>query len=80
MHIEFEYDKSKYHLRDVVVGKVYFVLVRIKIKEMQLDLIRTETAGIGKLSTKQHTERNTRLMQNLSNGAHRKSKKRKKKK
>ncbi|KFG52513.1 putative vacuolar protein sorting-associated protein 26 [Toxoplasma gondii VAND] len=47
LHIEFEYDKSKYHLRDVVVGKVYFVLVRIKIKDMQIDIIRTETAGTG---------------------------------
>ncbi|NWZ03887.1 VPS26 protein, partial [Loxia curvirostra] len=26
LHIEFEYDKSKYHLKDVVVGKVYFLL------------------------------------------------------
>ena len=29
---EFEYNKSKYHLRDVVIGKIYFILVRIKIK------------------------------------------------
>jgi vacuolar protein sorting-associated protein 26 len=28
LHIEFEYNKSKYHLRDVVVGKIYFLLVR----------------------------------------------------
>eukprot|EP00920_Eleutheroschizon_duboscqi_P005895 GHVT01013845.1.p1 GENE.GHVT01013845.1~~GHVT01013845.1.p1 ORF type:complete len:299 (-),score=49.99 GHVT01013845.1:487-1383(-) len=47
LHIEFEYDKSRYHLRDVVVGKVYFLLVRIKIKHMELDIVRTETAGAG---------------------------------
>jgi len=45
LHIEFEYNKSKYHLRDIIVGKVYFMLVRIKIKHMELDIIRTETVG-----------------------------------
>lgn len=45
LHIEFEYDKSKYHLKDVIVGKVYFLLVRIKIKHMELDIVRTETSG-----------------------------------
>merc|ERR1719188_4785 len=45
LHIEFEYDKSKYHMKDVVVGKVYFLLVRIKIKHMELNIIRRETAG-----------------------------------
>ncbi|KIO19757.1 hypothetical protein M407DRAFT_144925, partial [Tulasnella calospora MUT 4182] len=29
LHIEFEYNKSKYHLKDVIVGKIYFLLVRI---------------------------------------------------
>lgn len=47
LHIEFEYDKHKYHLRDVVLGKVYFLLVRIKIKHMELALIRRESAGSG---------------------------------
>lgn len=46
LHIEFEYDKSKYHLKDVVVGKVYFLLVRIKIKYMELDIIRREQSGL----------------------------------
>merc|ERR1712100_850195 len=45
LHIEFEYDKSKYHLKDVVVGKVYFLLVRIKIKHMELNIIRRESTG-----------------------------------
>eukprot|EP01071_Lankesteria_metandrocarpae_P007299 Lankesteria_metandrocarpae@DN463_c0_g1_i1.p1 len=47
LHIEFEYDKSKYHLKDAIIGKVYFMLVRIKIKHMELDVTRTETAGSG---------------------------------
>ncbi|CAE8614973.1 unnamed protein product, partial [Polarella glacialis] len=45
LHIEFEYDKSKYHLKDVVVGKVYFLLVKIKIKHMELNIIRRESTG-----------------------------------
>ncbi|CAM9565727.1 unnamed protein product [Phaeothamnion confervicola] len=47
LHIEFEYDKSKYHLQDAVIGKIYFLLVRIKIKHMELAVIRRETAGSG---------------------------------
>ena len=29
LHIEFEYNKSKYHLQDVVLGKIFFLLVRL---------------------------------------------------
>ena len=47
LHIEFEYDKSKYHLKDVIIGKIYFLLVRIKIKHMELAIIRRETCGSG---------------------------------
>jgi len=45
LHIEFEYNKSKYHLRDVIIGKVYFLLVRLRIKHMELCLIKRETYG-----------------------------------
>ena len=48
LHIEFEYNKSKYHLKDVIVGKIYFLLVRIKIKHMELAIIKRETTGSGK--------------------------------
>lgn len=47
LHIEFEYDKVKYHLSDIIIGKVYFLLVRIKIKHMELAIIRREAAGAG---------------------------------
>jgi vacuolar protein sorting-associated protein 26 len=47
LHIEFEYNKSKYHLKDVIVGKIYFLLVRIKIKHMEIAIIKRETTGIG---------------------------------
>lgn len=41
------YNKSKYHLKDVIVGKIYFLLVRIKIKHMELAIIKRETTGSG---------------------------------
>nr|CAG4640833.1 EOG090X05H4 [Eulimnadia texana] len=47
LHIEFEYNKSKYHLKDVIVGKIYFLLVRIKIRHMEIAIIRRETTGSG---------------------------------
>jgi len=47
LHIEFEYNKSKYHLKDVIIGKIYFVLVRIKIKYMEISLIKRESTGSG---------------------------------
>ncbi|KAI3835264.1 hypothetical protein MKW98_020380 [Papaver atlanticum] len=28
-HIEFEYSKSKYHFKDLIIGKIYFLLGRI---------------------------------------------------
>lgn len=45
LHIEFEYDRAKYHLKDVILGKINFLLVRIKIKHMELAVIRRESAG-----------------------------------
>ncbi|KAM1006284.1 hypothetical protein ACFX14_003132 [Malus domestica] len=47
LHIEFEYNKSKYHLKDVIIGKIYFLLVRIKIKNMDLEIRRRESTGSG---------------------------------
>jgi hypothetical protein len=47
LHIEFEYGKSKYHLKDVVIGKIYFLLVRIKIKHMEIALLKRESTGSG---------------------------------
>jgi len=45
LHIEFEYGRSKFHLKDVILGKIYFLLVRIKIKYMELALIKREVTG-----------------------------------
>eukprot|EP01125_Pyxidicula_operculata_P015059 TRINITY_DN508_c0_g2_i1.p1 TRINITY_DN508_c0_g2~~TRINITY_DN508_c0_g2_i1.p1 ORF type:complete len:358 (+),score=94.51 TRINITY_DN508_c0_g2_i1:36-1109(+) len=45
LHIEFEYARAKYHLKDVILGKIYFLLVRIKIKYMELALVKRESTG-----------------------------------
>lgn len=47
LHIEFEYDRRVHHLQDTIVGKIHFLLVRIKIKHMELAVIRRETSGEG---------------------------------
>ena len=39
---------DRYHLKDVIVGKIYFLLVRIKIKHMEIAIIKRETTGSGK--------------------------------
>ncbi|CAH8448768.1 unnamed protein product [Schistosoma turkestanicum] len=47
LHIEFEYNKSEYHLQDVIIGKIYFLLVRVKIKNMEIQILKRETIGAG---------------------------------
>ncbi|XP_047963056.1 vacuolar protein sorting-associated protein 26B-like [Salvia hispanica] len=66
LHIEFEYNKSKYHLKDVIVGKIYFLLVRIKIKNMDLEIRRRESTGSG---TNTHVETETLAKFELMDGA-----------
>ena len=41
----------RYSLKDVIVGKIFFLLVRIKVKYMELSIIRRETIGTGILSS-----------------------------
>ncbi|MCH80508.1 vacuolar protein sorting-associated protein 26A-like, partial [Trifolium medium] len=66
LHIEFEYNKSKYHLKDVIIGKIYFLLVRIKIKNMDLEIRRRESTGSG---TNTHVETETLAKFELMDGA-----------
>ncbi|XP_078269244.1 vacuolar protein sorting-associated protein 26A [Rhinoraja longicauda] len=66
LHIEFEYNKSKYHLKDVIVGKIYFLLVRIKIQHMELQMIKKEITGIGPSTT---TETETIAKYEIMDGA-----------
>lgn len=46
LHIEFEYAKTQYNLKDVIVGRIYFLLTRLKIKHMELSLITRESSGM----------------------------------
>lgn len=66
LHIEFEYNKSKYHLKDVIIGKIYFLLVRIKIKNMDLEIRRRESTGSGQNT---HVETETLAKFELMDGA-----------
>ena len=47
LHLEFEYNKDKFHLDDVVIGKIYFLLVRIRVKRMEVEIRKKESAGTG---------------------------------
>ena len=47
LHIEFEYDRRHYHLHDTIRGKIRFMLVSIKLKHMELAVLRRETSGEG---------------------------------
>jgi hypothetical protein len=38
----------RYHVRDVIVGKIYFLLVRLKIKLMELHVVKREQVSAGK--------------------------------
>lgn len=40
-----------YHLEDVIVGKIYFQLVRVKIKYMEVQILRRESTGLGAVNT-----------------------------
>jgi vacuolar protein sorting-associated protein 26 len=47
LHIEFEYERRHYHLQDTIIGNIRFLLVSIKLKHMELAVIRRETSGEG---------------------------------
>ncbi|SCU98413.1 LADA_0H12860g1_1 [Lachancea dasiensis] len=46
LHIEFEYSKPHFSLKDVIVGRIYFLLTRLKVKHMELSVITRETCGL----------------------------------
>eukprot|EP01099_Mayorella_cantabrigiensis_P002152 TRINITY_DN1944_c1_g3_i2.p1 TRINITY_DN1944_c1_g3~~TRINITY_DN1944_c1_g3_i2.p1 ORF type:complete len:243 (-),score=36.04 TRINITY_DN1944_c1_g3_i2:369-1097(-) len=51
LHIEFEYNKSKYHLKDVVIGKVYFLLVELKLNIWRLHLSNGNQLALAQIFT-----------------------------
>lgn len=56
----------RYHLKDVIIGKIYFLLVRIKIKNMDLEIRRRESTGSGPNT---HVETETLAKFELMDGA-----------
>lgn len=66
LHIEFEYDKARYHMKDVVVGRIHFLLVRIKLKHMEIEIRRRETTGAG---TAAHSDTETLAKYEIMDGA-----------
>lgn len=46
LHLEFEFSKSQYNLKEVIVGRIYFLLTRLKIRHMELSLLTRETSGL----------------------------------
>lgn len=52
LHIEFQYQKRYYHLNDCIEGNIHFMLVRIKIKYMELAVLRRESSGDGVMNSK----------------------------
>lgn len=57
----------RYHLKDVIVGKIYFLLVRIKIKHMEIAIIKRETTGSGPVNL--FTENETIAKYEIMDGA-----------
>jgi vacuolar protein sorting-associated protein 26 len=53
-------------LKDVVVGKIFFLLVRIKIKHMELAIIRREMVGTG---ADKHSDSDTITKYEIMDGA-----------
>lgn len=45
LHIEFEYERKFYHLKDTIAGSIHFLLVKIRIKHCELALVRRESQG-----------------------------------
>lgn len=47
LHLIFEVDRSKYHLKDCITGAVIFKKVSIRLKSMELQIIKRETMTAG---------------------------------
>jgi vacuolar protein sorting-associated protein 26 len=47
LHLVFEVEKSKLHLTDTITGQVVFKKVSIRLKSMEIQIIKRETLGAG---------------------------------
>jgi vacuolar protein sorting-associated protein 26 len=48
LHLVFEVEKSKLQLKDIISGMVSFKKVSIRLKSMEVQIIKRETLGAGK--------------------------------
>lgn len=55
IHLEYEIFQSKFHLGDCILGKIYFVKVYMKVKSVELHLIKTEIIGGGNSQKTENT-------------------------
>ncbi len=65
LHIEFMYNKNKYTLKDIIQGRVHFMLVKIRIKYMELSIIKKEITGQGE---KQNTDNESLVKYEIMDG------------
>ena len=49
IHVSFHVSKSRFYLKDCVEGEVIFKTVSVRLASMELQLIRKESSGVGKL-------------------------------
>ena len=47
LQIEFKFDKDTYNLHDMITGNIHFILARIRILHMDIEIIRKEIVGSG---------------------------------
>ena len=47
LQIQFNFDKDTYHLHDIITGNIHFILARIPIMHMDIELVRKEIVGSG---------------------------------
>ena len=47
LHIEFEYSRMRYHLSDIVTGHIDFKQLGIKLRKMEVAVVRKENVGAG---------------------------------
>jgi vacuolar protein sorting-associated protein 26 len=55
IHLEYQLFKTKYHTDDAIVGRILFLKVGIKIKDIELHLVKKETVGHGNSQTIENT-------------------------
>ena len=66
LHIVFDYSRDTYHLKDCIYGKVKFSIVKIRIKNMEMCVVKRETTGSG---TNSHTDNDTIVKYEIMDGS-----------